>query len=76
MNVNRPLKNPAEVARQARPGWIGSVTGIAGMATFSGVVALPAVFAAAQPGLGSYGAGFLVLILPALAGAALVRLVR
>lgn len=45
-------------------------------ATFAGVVVLPALFAAAQPGLGSYSAGFLALILPAVAGAALVRLAR
>jgi cyanate permease len=66
----------AEVARQARPGRIGSVTGIAGAATFSGVVLLPALFAAAQPLLGSYGAGFLALTLPALAGTLVVRVGR
>ncbi|MGY6634370.1 MAG: MFS transporter [Alkalilacustris sp.] len=63
----------AEVARRARPGRIGSVTGIAGMATFSGVVVLPALFAFAHPWLGSYGAGYLALVLASVVGAMLVR---
>lgn len=63
----------AEVARLARPGRIGAVTGIAGMATFSGVVVLPALFALAQPALGSYAAGYLALALPAGLGVAVLR---
>ena len=62
----------AEVARRAPPGQIGAVTGMANVLTFGGVVIGPAFFVLMHGLSNSYGFAFLVLMVPALLGAALI----
>jgi predicted MFS family arabinose efflux permease len=62
----------AEVARAAPPGQIGTLTGIASVMTFAGVVVGPSLFVWLQENLGSYGEAYLLLMLPALIGSGLL----
>lgn len=62
----------AEVARQAEPGRIGAITGLAGVMTFAGVVVGPSLFVSLQGAFGSYGTAYLLFALPALASMAIV----
>jgi len=62
----------AEVARQAEPGRIGAITGLAGVMTFAGVVVGPSLFVSLHEAFGSYGTAYLLFALPALASMAIV----
>lgn len=62
----------AEVARQAEPGRIGAITGLAGVMTFAGVVVGPPLFVSLQQSFGSYGSAYLMFAFPALGSIAVV----
>lgn len=62
----------AEVARQAAPGRIGPITGIAGVMTFAGVVVGPPLFVQMHGLSGGYGPAYLMLGLAALASVLIV----
>lgn len=64
----------AEVARRAPPGKASLATGGTLGFTFSGVVMGPALFGAVSSQFGTYRAGFLMLVLAALASVALLVL--
>ncbi|MBS0319470.1 MAG: MFS transporter [Proteobacteria bacterium] len=61
----------AEVARRAPAGHAGAITGAASFITFSGVVSGPPLFAVLTALTGTYRAGFLLLAVLAVGGAAI-----